>query len=49
MPMRDGSMILRVSEFRNQIFPSDDFVTAGLKPLMIGISRIPSAASNVVT
>ena len=48
MAMRDGSMILTMSEFRNQIFPSDDLVTAGLKPLMIEISRIPSAASNVV-
>ena len=41
-------MKLTVVPFRNQIFPSDDFVTAGLEGPRIATSRIPSALSNVV-
>ena len=38
MAMRDGSMKLTVEPFRNQIFPSGDFVTAGLEGVRIGTS-----------
>src|SRR5208283_858594 len=44
----DGSITLTVFPFRNQILPSDAFVTAGLKPEVVATRRIPSAASNIV-
>ena len=49
MPMWDGSMTLTVFAFTNQIFPSDDFVTAGLEPLASQPAEFRPHVSNVVT